>query len=105
MKILTNKETYVELQIDTKWKVKAISDNPYFSHVVDRSLHIIQVEQCKGKQIDRCPHSKCTPYERDIVEGISGDCAQLIIEYKYSDASESHRQCYHTFIDGAEQID
>lgn len=36
---------------------------------------------------------------------MDGDCVQLSVVYEYTDTpNEPFHQCYHTFVEGAEQI-
>ena len=104
MKILTNKDHYEELPIDTKWKVKAISDNPYFSR--EEYFKIIGILPCKRKERARCVYRpNFSPYYDKIRKSLEETCAGISIGYKYEGTDINSSQCYHTFIEGAEQKD
>ena len=105
MKILTNKENYEELGIGTKWIRKEITKNTHFS--CGEPIKIIKIRSCKINERERCIYHSLSDYYDKIQKSLEGEvCAGMTIEYKYKyDCGTECSQCYHTFIEGAEQAD
>lgn len=105
MKILTNKGTYIEPDIGTKWVRKEITHNTHFSG--GEPLKITNLIPCKKGEKERCIYRSGLSYYHDAIrDSLGGEaCAGITIEYKYDGTGSICDQCYHTFIEGAERVE
>lgn len=106
MKILMNKENYIEPDIGTRWIRKGITHNTHFSEEEPFKItNLIPCKMDKGK--DRCLGGTNFGDYYDRIRKSLGEetCAGITIRYKYDRSGSACDQCYHTFMEAAERTD
>lgn len=103
MKILKNKVGNYDIpSINSRWVCKGRTSNSHFSR--DKPFKVMKLESCESREGSRCIYASISSsyYEelRDLLKG--EDCADVLVVYKYEHNGLVCKQCYHSFMEGAE---